>query len=98
MIVKRRYEVGGLYKDFTNLDLVGSYAGEVKIFKYDEKWLRSVLRFKKYDNEVPPSYLCTEIYNVNHHVALKSLETLVIVPDKGIGDRVMDWFEKVAKI
>lgn len=92
VIVKQRYEVGGLYKEpFPNLDLIGSYAGEIKLLSYNEDWLKYTLRFKKFDNELPPSYLCSEIYNQNHHLALKSLDTLVIVPDKGLIERTGDW-------
>lgn len=103
MIVKQRYEIGGLYKDFTNLRLVGDYKHEIKLFIYEEgHYLKSSLRFKKYDSEVPPNYLCTEIYNINHNLALKSLDTLMIDKDKTIVDKlgnyIVNKMEKLAKL
>lgn len=86
-----------MYKEFINLELSKNYYFNVVEYVYLEDWLKFNLRFKKVDNELPSSHVCTEIYNVNYHKSEDSLDTLLI-KDEGFGDRFINWIERVSKI
>ena len=85
-MAKQTYEVGKMYEDFVNLEVVGEYHNsyvkpvpidkEITLCTYVDRFYNATVRFKREEGVRGYQYLITDIYDFNQGCALKELPTV----------------------
>ena len=110
MELKKTYQVGHFYEEYQNLDRVGLYDRatktsvpvgnkEIAIYRYTDRFYNSTLRFSREEGISGFRWRLTEIWDAYQHKGVFELPTVSKPnPNKSLGDRVMDAFERMAKL
>lgn len=87
MEIKRTYEVGQLYVDFTNLRRVGEHPRPrntdvtIEIYNYVNRFYNATLRFKREEGAVGFQWRLTEIWDSYSQYGKMSIDTIVNNPN-----------------